>query len=472
MAVAKKYPPGAPGLPYFGDLRPLLADPIAHVMRNYRRYGEVVRVNFMGYEGAALHGAAANRYILLDAVENFLVGPLVDVAGARWLLGEGVLFIDEPAHRRARRLIMPAFHRKRLDGYQQIMAESTVEAIAHWKPGAEFDIAHEMHRLALTIVGRTLLSRDLSGASADLGRAVARLVATASNPVRLVAARLPFDVPGVGDGASLRRGQRLIHSLLDEVIAEHERDATDTGDVVSMLVAARDEDGSRLSHRQVLDNLLTLFVAGHETSANGLAWIFYLLAQHPAITTRLLEELDRELGGQPPTAADLERLTYLEQVVKEGLRLFPPVPWANRMVKDPFEWKGYRFESGNVVVYAPYVSHHMPDQFPEPELFRPERFDPASATPPPPYAYIPFAVGPRSCIGAPFATMEIKTVLATILPRFRLDLVPGQTVHATVRTTLQPKHGIRMRPQPQDGHTARSTAPVQGNVLGATPGPP
>ena len=163
--------------------------------------------------------------------------------------------------------------------------------------------------------------------------------------------------------------------------------------------------------------------------------------------------------------ADLERLPYLDLVVKESLRLYPPAPSVNRVAREEFEWKGYTFPAGSLITYVPFVSHRMRSQFPQPNTFRPERFDPVEGDQIPPYAYIPFATGPRSCVGAPFATMEIKTVLTMTLQRFRLDLVPNQHIDATVRTTLQPRNGIRMVPRPQDGKVELSPARVTGNVV-------
>jgi cytochrome P450 len=352
------------------------------------------------------------------------------------------------------------------------MRDLTVAMLDDWTPGVVLNVAREMHQLALVIAGRTLFNMDLGGNAQELSQAVATLIATLGDVFHVTLARLPFNVPGLGAGGSVRQGLARIDAVLGAIIAEHEREATDTGDVVSMLVAARDEDGSRLTPQQIRDQLLTLFVAGHETSANALAWAFYLLAQHPTVTARLLQELDRELHGAPPTAADLERLPYLDQVVKETLRLYPPAASAVRTAREGFDWQGYRVNAGEVVFYSPYISHRIPQYFPAPDTFRPERFDPAGSENPPPYAYIPFAAGPRSCIGAPFATMEIKTVLATTLQRYRLDLVPNQRVVQVSRTTLQPKYGIYMRPQPQDRQPDRSRARVYGDVVGATPGPP
>ena len=465
----KKLPPGPADLPVLGSVVPWLHDQPRFLLETYRRYGDVVRFHFLGFRGAILHGAGANRYILVDAVENFLVAPVIDRARARWIVGEGVLFIDNPAHRQQRRLIMPSMHRKRIEAYQQVMREVSTQILDRWTPGVEIDSASEMDDLALIIEGRTLFSMDFSGAAHELSDAVTVVTQTMNDAFRLAFAQLPFDVPGIGYGGSVRRAIARVKAILGEIIAEHEREGTDAGDVVSMLIAARDEEGERLSPAQILDHLLTLFVAGHETLANALTWACYLLAQHPAVTSKLLSELNQQLGGQAPTPADLERLPYLEQVVKEVLRLYPPAASLSRIVREPFEWKGYCFAAGNIIMYSPYVSHRMPEQFPEPEVFRPERFDPASGETHAPYAFIPFGAGPRSCIGAPFAMMELKTVLAMLLQRFRLDLVAGQRVEATVRTTLQPRYGLRMRPHAQDGHTERSPARVHGNVIAAIP---
>jgi cytochrome P450 len=442
-------------------------NPVDFMLDNYRRYGEVIRIDLLGIKGAALHGAAANRYILVDRTENFLVEPLINRVRARWIVGHGLLFIDDPEHKQQRKLMLPAFHRKRIEEYARVMLVSTEEAMRRWRPGMTFDMSKEMHRLALVIAGRALFSMELAGRAHQLGEAVATVVSTLSNPLNLGLAQLPFDLPPVGKGGTLRKSLARIDRVLRRIIREHEQAGRDTGDVVSMLVSARDEEGGRLTTEQIRDQLLTLFVAGHETSANALTWAFYLLAQHPDVTRRLLAELERELEGRAPAPADLERLPYLEAVMKETLRLYPPAPSANRVVKEAFEWQGYTIEAGELVTYVPFVSHRMPTQFREPDAFRPERWDPASGENPPPYAYIPFAAGPRSCIGAGFAQMEIKLVLATVLQRFRLDLVPNQHIKATVRTTVQPKDAVLMRPHPQDGHVEKSPARVTGNVVGA-----
>ena len=365
-------------------------------------------------------------------------------------MGKGILFIDEPEHLQQRRLILPSMHRKRIEVYQRVMREVTTQILDRWQPGVEINVASEMDDLALIIEGRTLFSMDFSGTEHALSDAVAVVTRTMNDAFRIAFAQLPFDVPGIGYGHSVRKAISRIKAILEEIIARHKREESDTGDIVSMLVAARDEDGNRLSANQIMDHLLTLFVAGHETLANALTWACYLLAQQPQVTSKLLSELDEQLGGQPPSPADLERLPYLEQVVKEALRIYPPAASLSRIVREPFDWKGYTFQAGDIVMYSPYVSHRMPEQFSDPEVFRPERFDPVSGEKHPSGAFIPFGAGPRTCLGAPFAMMELKTVLAMILQRFRLALVPNQRVEATVRTTLQPRYGLLMRPHLRD----------------------
>lgn len=458
--------PGPTGLPLVGSFVPYTQDLIRFLMDCYHRYGRTVRFDFLNLHGAIMAGAEANRYILVDNMENFLVSPLIEKARARWIVGRGLLFIDEPAHKQHRRLILPSMHRQRLEKYQQIMRETAETILNRWKPGQAMDLTDEMDDIALIVEGHALFNVDFSQDARELSHAVAVLVETVNDMFHVSMAQVPFDIPLLGGkGGTLRQAMKNAHTLIENMIVEHERTGQDMGDVVSMLLAARDEDGGRLTAQDVRDHLLTLYVAGHETVANALSWACYLLAQHPAVASKLLSELENVLGGKPPTLADLDRLPYLEMVAKESLRIYPPATNLFRTARDGFVWDGYDIPAGSVIMYTPYVSHRIPEHFPDPERFWPERFDPAVATPPPSFAYVPFGGGPRSCIGAPFAMLEIKTVLAMICQRFRLDLVAGQDVSTKVTTTLQPKYGVQVRPFPQDGDTKLSPARVRGNLV-------
>ncbi len=443
--------PGPTGLAALRAVGPLLRDPLEFITAAVARYGQVVGVGAGPLRAVLLAGAAANRYILVEAADNFLVAPFYDRLHARWLVGEGLVFIDDPTHRQVRRLLLPAFHRRRIAVYQATMRAETAAMLDDWRPWQPIDLAAAMHHLTLRIMGHTLFGVDLDSDVSGLSQAVATLSEALGNQTQLLFNQVPFDVPGLGKGGSVRRAQRQIRTTLAAVVADHTRSGADSGDVVSLLVAARDEDGGQLTPDQLLDNLTTLFFAGHETSANALTWAGYLLARHPRAAARLYAELDTVLQGRPPTPADLDRLPYLDAVVKETLRLYPPLPVFYRVARAAFTWQGYTIPAGTFVLYSPYISHRLADQFPDPERFRPERFAPEAAAPPP-YAYLPFAVGPRSCIGAPFAMMEIKTILAGILQRYHLDLVPKQRVRPVVRATLQPQSGLWVRV------TARSTA--------------
>src|SRR5437763_955267 len=226
-AMPKSTPPGPAGLPLLGSVFPWMRDQPRFLLETYQRYGEVVRFEFLGFHGAILHGAEANRYILIDAVDNFLVGPVIDRARARWIVGQGILFIDEPAHRQQRRLILPSMHRKRIEAYQQVMREVTTEILDRWQPGVAIDVAKEMDDLALIIEGRTLFSLDLSGAEHALSDAVTVVTQTMNDAFRIAFAQFPFDIPGISYARSVRRAIALISATLEEIIARHEREQDD-----------------------------------------------------------------------------------------------------------------------------------------------------------------------------------------------------------------------------------------------------
>jgi cytochrome P450 len=320
-AMPTLLPPGPHGLPLIGSAFDWIHDQPRFVVEAYRRYGTVVRFNFGHFRCILMFGADANRLILSDRRENFLTEPVFDLGGARWLVGRGVLFIDEPEHRVQRRLILPSMHRQRLERYQHVMRDATQRVLDRWRPGQPLDVADELDEIALVVEGKTLFNVDFSSSASELRDAVAVMVQTLNDFLSIALAQLPLDLPPLGHGRSVRRAITRVHQIIGEIIDQHERSGWDAGDIVSMLLAAREEDGGRLSRTQIRDNLLTLFVAGHETLANALSWTCYLLAQHPRVAGKLLDELQRSLHGQPPTLADFERLPYLEQVVKESLRI-------------------------------------------------------------------------------------------------------------------------------------------------------
>jgi cytochrome P450 len=425
----------------------MLTDPLRFLLWLNRQWGPVVRLPLGPLSQVILAGPAANRWVLVEGADKLSVAAFYDRLHVRWIVGEGLVVVDDPAHKRLRRLLLPLFHRGRIQVYQETMMRLTGEMLDSWLPGRPFDLAAAMHHVTLRIMGETLFGVDLAGDVSGLSQAVSLLAGALSGQAEALFAQVPFDIPGLGQGGSLRRGQRLIESTLGALIADRQQYGSRGPDVVSLLVAARDADGSALTPTEIQDNLSTLFFAGHETSANALTWTCLLLARHPAIAARLAAELASVLAGAAPTPADLDRLPYLEAVVKEALRLYPPLPFFYRVARETVTWEGYTIPAGCFVVYTPWVSHRLPEVFPEPTRFRPARWLPGG-DPVPANAYIPFGGGGRSCIGAPFALMEIKTILALVLQRFRLRLVPGQRIRPVMRATLQPRDGLWVYVQP------------------------
>jgi cytochrome P450 len=438
-------PPGPEGLPLVGNLLQFRRAPLTFVTAVQRAYGDVATVRILSREMVMFFRPEHAQFFLVDHARAFAAGADRDVM--KRFLGEGLLTTDDPVHRRQRRLVQPAFHKKRVEGYAAIMTRHTLEMLDTWRTGAELDIARALQELTLRIVVEALFDLDLRAQGTELSGLFSQVVENQRPgliellPQRL--AELPFLPP---HKALEARG--ALDVFVYDLIARRRAEGRDTGDVLSMLLAARDEDGATMSDLEVRDQTMTLIAAGHETTSNALAWAFYLLSRHPREYDRLREELARVLGDRPPTADDLARLPYLDWVVDESMRLYPPAWSINRTALEPFELEGYRFPAGTRAIVSPWVVHHRPDVWGDPEVFRPERWDPAAGRPLPHGAYFPFGAGPRMCIGMPLAEMEARLVLATILQRATPRMVPGWQVVPVPRVTLRMRDGLRVRLDP------------------------
>jgi cytochrome P450 len=361
------------------------------------------------------------------------------------LLGEGLLTSDGAFHLRQRRLAAPAFHRQRIAAYGATMAALAEQHHAAWCAGQEVDFAQEMMRLTLRIAGQTLFAADTTAATDEVSAAVHELMGMFSfaTPGFLRALEV-LPLPHVRRfNAARARLDRIIY----QIIAERRAAGDDRGDLLSMLIAARDAegDGSGMSDEQLRDEALTIFLAGHETTANALSWTFYLLSQNPHVAERLHAELDAALAGRAPTPADLPGLRYAEQVLAESMRLYPPAWTVGRRAREPFTVSGGTFPAGTWVIMSQWVVHHDPRHYPDPYRFDPERFAPEARAARPKFAYFPFGGGPRRCIGEQFAWMEGTLLLASIARRWRPALLPGHPVVLQPSVTLRPRHGLRMR---------------------------
>ncbi|HWP28608.1 MAG TPA: cytochrome P450, partial [Chloroflexota bacterium] len=341
-------------------------------------------------------------------------------------------------------LIQPAFHRQQLAAYSEIMVACTEQLLATWRDGEVRDIHQEMMRLTLQIVARALFGADVADEAAVVDEALRVALERFGTRLSSLAFLLPDTLPTPDNWGFLRAARRL-DAIVYRIIAARRASGADRGDLLSILLRARDEaDGGGMTDRQLHDEVMTLLLAGHETTAIALSWTWYLLSQHPAVEARLLAELQAVLGGRAPTAEDLPRLPYTEWVLWEALRLYPPAWALAREAVQDCEIGGYPVPAGTIVVMSQWLLHRDPRYFDAPERFLPERWADGLAKRLPRYAYFPFGGGPRLCIGAGFASLEAALVLATVLPRFRLTLVPGHPIALWPSVTLRPRYGIRM----------------------------
>jgi cytochrome P450 len=362
----------------------------------------------------------------------------------RRTLGNGLLTSEGDFWRAQRKLAQPAFHRDRIVRYAGVMVDLTERMLDSWKDGQVRDAQDDMMRLTLEIVAKTLFDAEISGASADASAAMETLMTSFNTRIgRLIP--IPDWIPtptNLRVGHAVQRLDRIILSM----IAERRRSGEDRGDLLSMLLHARDEDnGRRMDDRQLRDEVMTLFMAGHETTANTLAWVWYLLANHPHVETRLHEELDEVLDGRRrPALADLPKLGYTRMIVTETLRLYPTVWMVGREAIELVELGGCQIPAGVTVFMPQWVIHHDSRWFDDPELFRPERWANGLQDKLHRYAYFPFGGGPRICIGNNFALMEATLLLATIAQRRRLRLAAGADVIPFPSMTLRPAHGVKV----------------------------
>jgi cytochrome P450 len=418
-------------------------DPTGFLLRMAETYGDVVDLRFANRHVYLLSGPADIEALLVTQHRKFVKGTALQAT--RRVLGQGLLTSEGELHLRQRRLIQPIFHRQRIAGYGASMVALAAAHSARWAEGQVLDMHAAMMGLTLAIVGKTLFGTDVEDEAAEIGVALNGLLASffqINGPFgRWIEA---FDLP---PARRARAGQARLNDTVYRMLAEH-RAQGDRGDLLSMLLAARDEDGgARMSDEQVRDEAMTLFLAGHETTANALSWTWYLLSQNPAAERQLHAELDQVLAGRQPSVADLPRLTYTRQVLAESMRLYPPAWVLTRLSVEPFEASGYSIPAGSPILASQWVNHHQARFFPEPLAFRPERWTPEMEARLPKFAYFPFGGGPRLCIGESFAWMEGVLLIATLAQRWRMLPGPQQRIALQPVITLRPKYGVQMRLQ-------------------------
>lgn len=434
-------PPGPDGVPFLGSLREYRKHPAEFLLQLSRTYGDIASFRVGRHQMYLLNRPDYIQEVLVTSQGSFVKGRVLE--RSKVLLGEGLLTSEGEFHLKQRRLMQPAFHRDRLTDYASIMSHCANAAAARWKTGETIDMAEEMTRLTLAIVGRTLFSVDVEREAAAVGKAMAHIQGTFDLlmlPFSRLVQLLPLPVV-----LRANRARAFFDSTIYRLIAERRRTGGDRGDLLSILLLAQAEDGSGgMTDRQVRDEALTLFLAGHETTANALAWTWYLLSQHAEVEHRLHQELEAALQGRNPTFEDLPRLPYAEMVLAESMRLYPPA-WAigRRAIRD-VRIASYVMPRNSICLVSPYAMHRHERYWPDPDRFDPERWTPQAKQGRPKFAYFPFGGGPRVCIGERFAWTEGVLVLATIAQRWRCRLIEGQRIATHPRITLRPRYGMRM----------------------------
>ena len=435
-------PPGPRGLPLLGNLLDFRRDTLGFLLASARAYGDVSRYRLGRDDVYLLSHPDHIRDVLVTHQHAFVKGK--GIQWAKLFLGEGLLTSEGEFHTRQRRLAQPAFHRQRIATYAEAMTAHAVRCRDGISDGQELDIHAEMMTLTLGVAAKTLFDADVRTEAPEIAEALGVIIGFFPRfalPFAPALQRLPL--PG---NERFDRAVALLDRIVYRIIAERRKSGEDRGDLLSMLLVAFDVegDGGGMTDRQLRDEVMTILLAGHETTANALTWTWYLVARNPEVEARLHGEVDAALQGRLPSAADLPALGYVERVFAESMRLYPPA-WGigRRAVADHVAGE-FTIPAGTLVAMSPYVVHRDPRWWPEPERFDPERFTPEARAARPRFAYFPFGGGARQCIGESFAWMEGVLLLATIAQRRRFRLAPGAAVEPQALITLRPRHGIRV----------------------------
>jgi cytochrome P450 len=425
----------------FGNLREFARDRLGALSRWHRQYGDMVWARFGPRDILFLNHPDLVEEVLVEQNRKFIKH--YRLRSAKRTLGKGLLTSEGEFWRAQRKLEQPAFHRDRIAAYARVMVEFTERMLEPWRDGQVRDVQADMMRLTLEIVAKTLFDAEIGSDTAGASAAMETLLHTSMKRMGSLIP-VPYWVPTPLNLAFERAARRLDRIIL-AIISHRRQSKEDRGDLLSMLLHAQDEEsGQRMTDQQLRDEAMTLFMAGHETTANTLAWAWYLLANHPRCEERLHAELDQVLEGRAPALADLPRLPYTGMIITETLRVYPTVWMVGREPVEPVELGGHRIPAGTTVFMPQWTIHRDSRWFDDPESFLPERWEYGLLEKLPRYAYFPFGGGPRICIGNNFALMEAALLLATIAGRFRLPLAPEAKVTPMPSMTLRPARGVKV----------------------------
>ena len=439
----KLLPPGPKGNLVMGVMREFNRDTLGFIERCQREYGDVVRSRFLYVIAYFLYNPSDIEAMLTTNAKGFRKAQSMRSPFFHRLVGNGLVTSEGDFWRRQRRLAQPAFHRQRISSYGDIMVQYANRAIDKWQHNEQRNLAKDMTRLTLEIVVKTLFNSDVSKDADHIGAMLSQIVKPFASQATLkwiADNRLPTP-----DHFRYMNAAREIDKIVYRIIAERRASGFDEGDLLSMLLQAQDEDGSHMSDAQLRDEVMTLFLAGHETTALALSWSWYLLATHPEAERKFHAELDQVLGGRAPDVSDLTQLAFTDMIAKEAMRLYPPAYAVGREAVEDTEIGGFRVPRGTQLFAFQWVTHRDPRFWERPNEFVPERWANGAMQALPKFAYFPFGGGPRQCIGNYFAMMEVVLLLATIGQRFRFSLLEEHPVEVLPVLSLRPKNGIKVR---------------------------
>ena len=440
-------PPGPKAIPLLGNILDFPKDPTGFMMRSTLEFGDTVFFWALHLKYIMVNHPEGIKYILQENNKNYTKG--IGYEPLKLFLGNGLLTTDDPSWLKHRRLIQPHFNRESIAQYADVVINSALKMVDKWGDGEEkknsVNISEEMVFLTSQIVGKTLLSSDVSQEDVRFWRSMDYILEYINDRTRTNPFNLPswFPTP-----ANFRYSKaiRIIDSFVYQIIKKRRENPSERNDMLDALVSARDEEtGEGINDKQLRDEVLTFFVAGHETSANGLIWALYLLSQHPEVEKKLHNELKTVLDGKTPNFIDLHGLIYTGQIIQESLRLYPPVWIMGRQSIEEDSVRGHYIPPKTDMMISPYVLHRHPDYWAQPDVFDPERFSTENVKKQIPYSYIPFGGGPRLCVGQNFALMEMVLVLAIISQRYFLTLIGNQNVEIGPYITLRPKEDLKMK---------------------------
>lgn len=418
-------------------------DPLGFLTKNAHELGDIFFFRVVRQPAYFINNPDYIKDVLMTYQSSFIKGRALQ--RSKRLLGEGLLTSEGEFHRRQRRLAQPAFHRQRITSYGNIMAEYAEQHIENWKEGETLDVAQEMMSLTLKIVAKTLFNADVGQEAKEVREALTTIIEMFNLmmlPYSEILEKLPFPQRKRFD-----RAKEKLDAIIYRIIEERRKHSEDTGDLLSMLTLSQDMegDGTGMTDAQLRDEAMTIFLAGHETTANALTWAWYLLSQHEEVERKLHEELDAVLSdGRLPTVEDVPQLKYTEKVVAESMRLYPPAWALGRLAIKDVEIGGYQIPKGALVLISQYVIQRDPRYYEDAEKFIPERWTTDPKDTKQSFTYFPFGGGARRCIGDQFAWMEEVLVLATIARKWKLSHAPKHKVEKQPLVTLRPKYGMKM----------------------------